>query len=130
MGFITTMILSAVFFTIVLLTGNVALQSFRERVPELAVLKTLGFTDSAVGTLMLCEALLLCVTGAVLGIALALLLEPAINSKLISIVGRFDMTWQSVLIAIALALAIGFGIGLPPAYAARRLTIVDALRGH
>jgi hypothetical protein len=25
---------------------------------------------------------------------------------------------------------IGFGIGLPPAYAARRLTIVDALRGH
>ncbi len=130
MGFITTMILSAVFFTIVLLTGNVALQSFRERVPELAVLKTLGFTDSAVGTLMLCEALLLCVTGAALGIALALLLEPAINSKLISIVGRFDMTWQSVLIAIALALAIGFGIGLPPAYAARRLTIVDALRGH
>ncbi len=130
MGFITTMILSAVFFTIVLLTGNVALQSFRERIPELAVLKTLGFTDSAVGTLVLCEALLLCVTGAALGIALALLLEPAINSKLISIVGRFDMTWQSVLIAIALALAIGLGIGLPPAYAARRLTIVDALRGH
>jgi putative ABC transport system permease protein len=130
MGFITTMILSAVFFTIVLLTGNAALQSFRERVPELAVLKTLGFTDTAVGALVLCEALLLCVAGAGLGIALALLLEPGINSKLITIVGRFDMTWQSVLIAIALALGIGLGIGLPPAWAARRLTIVDALRGH
>ena len=130
MGFITTMILSAVFFTIVLLTGNTALQSFRERVPELAVLKTLGFTDTAVGTLVLCEALLLCVTGAALGIALALLLEPGINSNLVTIVGRFDMTWQSVLIAMALALAIGIGIGLPPAWAARRLTIVDALRGH
>jgi putative ABC transport system permease protein len=130
MGFITTMILSAVFFTIVLLTGNTALQSFRERVPELAVLKTLGFTDAAVGMLVLCEALLLCITGAGLGIALALLLEPGLNSKLITIVGRFDMTWQSVLIAIALALLIGLGIGLPPAWAARRLTIVDALRGH
>ncbi len=130
MGFITTMILSAVFFTIVLLTGNTALQSFRERVPELAVLKTLGFTDTAVGALLLCEALLLCTAGAGLGIALALLLEPGLNSQLITIIGRFDMTWQSVLIAVALALLIGLGIGLPPAWAARRLTIVDALRGH
>jgi putative ABC transport system permease protein len=130
MGFITTMILGAVFFTIVLLTGNTALQSFRERVPELAVLKTLGFSDATVGALVLGEALLLCLTGAGLGIALALLLEPGINGKLITLVGRFDMTWQSVLIAIALALLIGFGIGAPPAWAARRLTIVDALRGH
>jgi putative ABC transport system permease protein len=130
MGFISTMILSAVFFTIVLLTGNTALQSFRERVPELAVLKTLGFTDTAVGLLVLCEALLLCVCGAALGIALALSLEPGINDSLITIVGHFDMTWQSVLVALALALLIGFGIGLPPAWAARRLTIVDALRGH
>ncbi len=130
MGFITTMILAAVFFTIVLLTGNTALQSFRERVPELAVLKTLGFTDTAVGALVLCEALLLCVAGAGLGIALALLLEPGLNSELISIVGRFDMTWQSVLIAVALAVLIGLGIGAPPAWAARRLNIVDALRGH
>ena len=130
MGFITTMILSAVFFTIVLLTGNTALQSFRERVPELAVLKTLGFTDTAVGALVLGEALLLCVTGAGLGIALALLLEPGLNSNLVTIIGRFDMTWQSVLFAVGIALLIGFGIGIPPAWAARRLTIVDALRGH
>ena len=79
---------------------------------------------------MLCEALLLCVCGAGLGIALALSLEPGINNSLVTIVGHFDMTWQSVLVAIALALLIGLGIGLPPAWAARRLTIVDALRGH
>jgi ABC-type antimicrobial peptide transport system permease subunit len=69
-------------------------------------------------------------TGAGLGIALALLLEPGLNGQLLTIVGRFDMTWQSVLIAIALALLIGLGIGTPPAWAARRLPIVDALRGH
>ena len=79
---------------------------------------------------MLGEALLLCVTGAGLGIALALLLEPGLNSNLVTIIGRFDMTWQSVLFAVGIALLIGFGIGIPPAWAARRLTIVDALRGH
>jgi putative ABC transport system permease protein len=130
MGFITTMILGAVFFTIVLLTGNTAAQSFRERVPELAVLKTLGFTDAAVAALVLCEAVLLCVTGAALGIGAALLLEPGLNSDLLTIIGRFEMTWQSVLLGLGIALAIGLGIGLHPAWAARRLSIVDALRGH
>jgi putative ABC transport system permease protein len=130
MGFITTMILSAVFFTIVLLTGNTAAQSFRERIPELAVLKTLGFTDSAVATLVLCEAVLVCVIGAALGIGLALLLEPGLNNNLITIIGRFEMTWQSVVLGLGLALGIGLGIGIQPAWAARRLSIVDALRGH
>jgi ABC-type antimicrobial peptide transport system permease subunit len=76
------------------------------------------------------EALLLRIVGAGLGIAFALLLEPALNSNLVTIIGRFDMTWQSVLLGLGLALLIGVGIGIPPAWAARRLTIVDALRGH
>jgi len=129
-GFITTMILSAVFFTIVLLTGNTAAQSFRERVPELAVLKTLGFTDSAVAALVLGEAVIVCIAGAVLGIGAALLLAPGLNNDLITIVGRFDMTWQSVLLGLGLALGMGLAVGFQPAWAARRLAIVDALRGH
>jgi hypothetical protein len=44
-SFIVTSILGAVFFTLLFLTGNTMMQSVRERVPELAVLKTLGFTD-------------------------------------------------------------------------------------
>ena len=60
MGFITTMIMSAVFFTIVLLTGNTMTQALRERIPELAVLKTLGFGDSTVSMMVLGEAVLLC----------------------------------------------------------------------
>jgi putative ABC transport system permease protein len=130
MGFITTMILSAVFFTIVLLTANTAVQSFRERVPELAVLKTLGFTDSVVAALVLCEAVIVCLAGAALGIGTALLLEPGLNNDLRTIVGRFDMTWQSVLLGFTLAAAMGLAVGLQPALAARRLSIVDALRGH
>ena len=53
-------ILVAVFFTILLLTGNTMAQSIRERIPELAVLKTLGFSDGKVTALVLAEALLLC----------------------------------------------------------------------
>jgi len=48
-----------VFFTLLFLTGNSMMQSVRERVPELAVLKTLGFTDFAVVALILAEALIL-----------------------------------------------------------------------
>ena len=46
-GTISAMILMAVFFTNILLTGNTAAQAFAERMPELAVMKTLGFGDDA-----------------------------------------------------------------------------------
>ena len=65
------MILGAVFFTIILLTGNTMAQTFRERVPELAVLKTLGFSDVLVALLVLGEAVLLCAVGGAIGLGIA-----------------------------------------------------------
>ena len=128
MGFITTMILSAVFFTIVLLTGNTMAQSLRERIPEIAVLKTLGFSDLRVSWLMMSEALLLCAVGGALGVGLALLLEPGLNQNLSGFLGRFEMTWQTIGTALGLALLVGVVIGFLPAVTAKRLTIADALR--
>lgn len=128
MGFITTMILSAVFFTIVLLTGNTMAQSLRERIPEIAVLKTLGFSDLRVSWLMMGEALLLCTVGGTLGVGLAILLEPSLNQNLSGFLGRFEMTWQTIATALGLALLVGIVIGLLPAVTAKRLTIADALR--
>ncbi|MHC4048275.1 ABC transporter permease, partial [Bradyrhizobium sp. 23AC] len=52
-GLIVRWILFAVFFTLLLVVGNTMAQSVRERVPELAVLKTLGFTDGSVLRLVL-----------------------------------------------------------------------------
>lgn len=127
-GRITTTILGAVFFTIVLLTGNSALQAYRDRRLELAVLKTLGFSDGRVAALVLCESLLLCLAGATLGIAIALLLEPGMNADLRGFVGRFEMTWVSVAQALGLALVLAFTVGVPPALAARRRPVVDGLR--
>ena len=46
-GRIMVAIAGAVFFTILLVTANTMAQSIRERTNELAVLKTLGFSDGA-----------------------------------------------------------------------------------
>jgi putative ABC transport system permease protein len=68
-GFVLRAILGAVFFTLLFLTGNTMMQSVRERTPELAVLKTLGFSDAKVVGLVIGESLLLCVLAAVVGLA-------------------------------------------------------------
>jgi putative ABC transport system permease protein len=125
---ITTMILSAVFFTILLLTGNTASQAFKERIPELAVLKTLGFRDRTIAGLVLTEAVLLSLTGATVGIVAAFVLEPYLNANLSTFIGRFKMDLTSAAMALGLALGIGLLIGAYPAWSGLRLTIVDALR--
>ncbi|MDE0479861.1 MAG: ABC transporter permease [Gammaproteobacteria bacterium] len=127
-GTISGMILMAVFFTIILLTGNTAAQAFAERLPELATMKTLGFSDLSVAALVLAEAVALCVCGGMVGVGIALLLEPGLNANLSEMVGSFDMSGQSALYALGLATLLGLIIGAYPAISAKRLTIVDALR--
>jgi putative ABC transport system permease protein len=129
-GAVVTRILVAVFFTILILTGNTMAQSVRERIPELAILKTLGFSDARVTALVLAEAVLLLGLGAALGMTAAAALLPAVNG---STGGRFpplfvtETTW---VLAAALALLVALAVGLPPALRARRLRIVDALAGR
>jgi putative ABC transport system permease protein len=129
-GALVTRILIAVFFTILILTGNTMAQAIRERIPELAVLKTLGFSDRVVTALVLGEALLLLGLGAGLGMAGAVSVLPALNGRT---GGRFPplfvdaTTW---LLAGAIAVALAVAIGLPPALRVGRLRIVDALAGH
>ena len=127
-GAISGMILMAVFFTIVLLTGNTAAQAFAEGVPELAAMKTLGFPDASVAALVLAEALALCVGGGAAGIGIAWLLEPGLEANLVGMIGSFDMSGWSALEALGLATLLGLAVGAYPAVSARRLAIVDALR--
>ncbi|HMH48851.1 MAG TPA: FtsX-like permease family protein [Candidatus Acidoferrum sp.] len=129
-GALVARILVAVFFTILILTGNTMAQSLRERIPELAILKTLGFSDGRVTALVLAEAALLLLIGGALGMAAAVGIMPFVNG---STGGRFPplfvegQTWlRAAVIVAALALA----VGLPPALRARRLRIVQALAGH
>jgi putative ABC transport system permease protein len=104
-------------------------QSIRERIPELAVLKTIGFTNRAVLLLVLAEAVLLLLIGGLLGMGMARLSLPAIRE---ATSGQFDLTMQTEtwILAVGLMTVIGIAVGLPPALKAMRLSIVDALAGR
>jgi putative ABC transport system permease protein len=129
-GLMMTGILAAVFFTIVLLTGNTMAQALRERIPELGVMKTLGFTDTTVAVLVLGEALLLSLVGAALGLGLAVLLEPGIAAAVKGTLPTFEVSAVTLATGFALAVLLGIAVGAFPALRAQRLTIVDALREH
>ena len=122
-GFVLRAILGAVFFTLLFLTGNTMMQSVRERTPELAVLKTLGFSDAKVVGLVIGEALLLCLLAAVVGLAASYALIPVVRSVLQGIVASPWMMPRGLGLAVLLALL----VGTPPALRAMRLNVVDAL---
>jgi len=128
-GMIVRWILFAVFFTLLLVVGNTMAQSVRERIPELAVLKTLGFSDGTVLGFVLAEAATLCLFGGVVGMSIATLFGALISK---GTGGQFALSvngwvWMTGLITIVL---MSLAVGLLPALRARRLKIVDALAGR
>ncbi|MFC5570191.1 ABC transporter permease [Lysobacter yangpyeongensis] len=130
-GLIVSAIMGAVFFTLLLLTGNTMAQAVRERIPELAVLKTIGFTNRSVLLLVLAESVLLVGLGAVLGLALAPLAMIATTKGS----GGFiqlpsSLPPESWITGLVLMLVFGVLAGLLPALRAMRLNIVDALAGR
>jgi putative ABC transport system permease protein len=122
-GFVLRAILGAVFFTLLFLTGNTMMQSVRERVPELAVLKTLGFADTTVLGLVIAESLLLCMTAALVGLALSFAALPILKLGLQGI----QISPRAILPGIGVAALLALIVGMPPALGAMRLNIVDAL---
>ena len=126
-GLMTTGILSAVFFTIVLLTAVTMNQALRERIPELAVLKTLGFTNGRVALLVLGESVILSIFGGLLGVLLTFLLQVPLDTVMAQF-GGFEISGSVAGIAIGIAAALGLVVGVSPAWTASRLTISEALR--
>ena len=129
-GLIVTAIMAAVFFTLLLLTGNTMAQAVRERIPELAVLKTIGFRDGTVLSLVMAESVLLVVLGGVIGLAIAAVLMPGVSAASQGMIQLPMVPAQTWLMGLALMLAIGIVVGLLPALRAKRLKIVDALAGR
>jgi putative ABC transport system permease protein len=119
-------IVGAVLFTLLFLTANTMMQSVRERIPELAVLKTVGFSDHSVLLFVLCEGLLLRLIAAAIGLSLAALAFPAIGN----IVGIPRLGLGVVLSGLGIAALLALLSGLPPAWRAQRLKVVDALAGR
>jgi putative ABC transport system permease protein len=129
-GLIVGSIMGAVFFTLVLLTGNTMAQAVRERIPELAVLKTIGFSNRSVLALVLAESVLLLLLGGAIGVALSSVVVDGARAAMGPNLplASLDLTvWME---AVGLMVLIGLIVGALPAMRGMRLRIVDALSGR
>ena len=126
-GFMLTLILTVVFFIILIVVANTMAQSVRERTSEIGVLKTLGFSDPTVLMLVMSESVLLAIAGGwvTLGLMFFFVRHGSLNMSFLPV---FVFKVSSLLIGLSLALALGLAAGILPALAAMRLKITDALR--
>lgn len=124
---IVTLILGAVFFTLLLVSGNTMSQSVRERIAELAVLKTVGFTDRSVLAIVLSESVLIMAIGGLLGLGLGWLAIQGIVQMLGAFLPGIHLTTTALATAVLLMVGAGVVAGIFPALKAMRLSIVDAL---
>lgn len=128
-GLIITSLVSAAFFTILLIVGNTMALAIRERTGEIAVLKTLGFSAARIFRMILSESLVLALVGGLIGLGIAVFAVnglsaiPDIQNFFGTIVLTSDVVVQSLVYMVLLGLLTGF----IPAFRAWKLNIVDAL---
>jgi putative ABC transport system permease protein len=127
-GKLLTAVAAAVFFTMLLVTANTMGQSIRERINEIGVMKTLGFSGAGVTTMILGEALLVTALGGYIGLGLAALVGEGIGkamAQFFPVLGMPAWTWG---VGTVLILVLGGLAAALPCSQAARLKIVDALR--
>jgi putative ABC transport system permease protein len=118
----------AVVFAILLVTANAMMMSARERTKEVAVLKTIGFTDRRLFGMVMLETGIITLTGAVIGLGGAKLLYKASNFNAAGFLPGFDVTTDTLVMGLGVALLLMLASGLVPAIRAARLPVVQALR--
>ena len=124
---IVTLILGAVFFTLLLVSGNTMSQSVRERISELAVLKTLGFGDRAMLGIVLSESILIMLMGGLLGLGLGWLVVQGLAQQMGAFLPGIFLSPGAIVGGVAMMIGAGILAGIFPALTAMRLSIIDAL---
>lgn len=127
-GFFLNAIGMAVVFAILMVAGNTMAMSARERFSEIAVLKTIGFTDADVLRLVLLEAGSICLMGLIVGLGAALLVFNLGDFDMGGFVPGLQVTPGTALVALGIATLIAAASGAVPAWQSARLRVVDALR--
>ena len=125
--FLMASIGAVVFFTLLLVTGNTMAIAVRERTGELAVLKTVGFSDAAVLALVLTESVVIALLGGGAGILLAELFALG-GDPTRGMLASFYLPGWGAALGMALSLLVGLLAGALPAWSAMRLEVVEALR--
>jgi putative ABC transport system permease protein len=121
-------IIAAAMLAFLFVSGNTMMQSVRERIPELAVLKTYGFSNTAVMALVLAESMVLCGVSAAIGIGIAAVLTPPIFREIGA--GGLNLPLSVVATGFGIAVVYAAVSAALPVLRAQRLSIVDALAGR
>ena len=123
-------ICAAVTFTILLVSGNTMAMSVRERVREVGILKTLGFTSGEVLGIILGEATIISLIGGVVGLIAASFMVILVRKADVQFadINRISVTPEIWGLSIVVALVIGLVSAFIPAQGASRTSILDALR--
>lgn len=124
---IITSVVSAAFFTILLIVANTMMLAIRERTTEIAVLKTLGFHSSRIFRMVLAESMFLSLIGGALGTVVAFALVAGLRKPLAGVLPDLSLPPVVMLQAMMIMLGLGLITGMVPALAAMRLNIVTAL---
>lgn len=124
----TQLIAAAAIFMMLLVTANTMAQSIRERTSELAVLKTLGFGDGRVLSLVLMESCVLALVGGLAGLGVSWAMVTIGGDPTGAFLPQFFFPPKDVIIGVLMVIGLGFAAGAVPALQAQRLRIVDALR--
>ena len=126
---IVNSILLAVFFTILLVSGNTMAQSIRERTNDIGVLKCLGYKDNIIFFSVILEAITICFAAVISGMLFTLILIPIIDVASGGLTADAISLSASTVFGASLAgLIIAFMAAAVPAYQSLRLKVVDALR--
>jgi putative ABC transport system permease protein len=126
-GAIMIAIATAVLFNMLLVAASTMTRSVRERTSDLAVLKTLGFTDGTILTLVLIESMFVVLVGGGIGLGLAWLIVQG-GDPTGGMLPIFALPPRDLVLGVGLMIALGLLAGFLPAVGAMRLRITDALR--
>ncbi|MBK7875448.1 MAG: ABC transporter permease [Planctomycetes bacterium] len=117
-----------VMIAILLAALNTMLMAAREQTRDVGVLKALGFSDGSVFGLMITQSLILCGLGGAMGILLAKATEPVLIYLLSTTFPGYAVTGETLQLAVFVTLGIGVFAGITPAWRAKNLQVITALR--
>ena len=122
-------IASVVVFTMLLVSASTMAMTIRERIREVAILKSLGYTRRILLSLMMGESVFVALLGA-LAAALGAFLMSILDFAALTMgfIRRFDVAPETFLFALSIGLFIGVFSGLFPALRASKLKITEAMR--
>lgn len=126
-GLIVQSIIACVFFSLLFIAGNTMAQAVRERTGELAVMKTIGFSDTRILLMVLGESMMVALLGGLIGLALGVLFLTGAAEAMARFLPGLAMSLESFITGVVLAAALGIVTGILPAWQAGRLKVVDAL---